>query len=124
MGLEWGSRYGAGLGSLYGAVGSWCGAELGLGVPLWGWGSRYGAGLGVPLWGENLVMGQGLGSRYGAEMGDPQWGWSRGPAMGLKWGPAMGLGVLLWGCGVSAPHLWGADVPPPSQCSTFLPSRR
>ena len=87
-GLEWGSRYGAGLGSRYGAVGSWCGAGLGLGVPLWGrdralamglrwgpsmglglglgvplwgWMSCYGAelGLGVPLWGENLVMGQG-----------------------------------------------------------------
>ena len=65
------------------------GAGLGLGVPLWGRGSRYGAGLGS-LFGVGIWL----------------WGWSGGPAMGLRWGPAMGLGV-------SAPHLWGADVPPP-----------
>ena len=105
------------------------GAGLGLGVPLWGRGSRYGAGCpamglgvglgvplwgraGVPLWGGNLVMGLERGSRYGAEVGSRYGagcpamgqGWSGGPAMGQGWGPAMGL----WGPGVGQGWGWGS----------------
>ena len=84
----------------------------------WGWGSHY--GVRIWLWGRDrgLAMGLGVGSRYGAG----------GPAMGQGWGWGSRYGAEVgshYGAVGSLPHTCGAlTFPPPSQCSTFLPSQR